>query len=295
MRSPSQPEASEPTMLNRPITAMVQPPTSRRQAAIDQIGRQVHGDEGELEAAGEEAEHQQHIGAMPERLRQRLPQRLRSPRHAGPCARRGGVASASDSGSTSSIADAEDQQRGLPAERVDQRDARAARTGTGRTSRPRCRRRRRSERQLLRHQLAERADHHDERAAGKPEADQHAGREIEHPAASSHTPSGRGRAHRAARRRTARAPCRSGRRSRRRTAGRRPTAGSGWRARTRRRRGPSRWPGDIGVRNRPSAERGPKVISAITQPHRTITAGVRQPMLVTRGTEGDEMAMAEPV
>ena len=42
----------------------------RRQAAVDQIGRQMRGDEGELEAAGEEAEHQQHIGAVRERLGQ---------------------------------------------------------------------------------------------------------------------------------------------------------------------------------------------------------------------------------
>ena len=34
------------------------------QSAVDQIGRQVDGDEGELEAAGEEAEHEQHVAAM---------------------------------------------------------------------------------------------------------------------------------------------------------------------------------------------------------------------------------------
>ena len=43
----------------------------RAEAAIDQIGRQMHGDECELEAAGEEAEHQQHIGAMAEGFGQR--------------------------------------------------------------------------------------------------------------------------------------------------------------------------------------------------------------------------------
>ena len=41
-----------------------------------EIGRQVHGDEGELEAAGEEAEHEQHIGAVLERLGQGLADRL---------------------------------------------------------------------------------------------------------------------------------------------------------------------------------------------------------------------------
>ena len=38
----------------------------RRQAAIDQIRRHVHGDERKLESAGEKAEHQQHVGAMGE-------------------------------------------------------------------------------------------------------------------------------------------------------------------------------------------------------------------------------------
>ena len=67
----SQPTLSEPMMLNRPIAAITQPPVCAVDAAIDQIGRQMHGDEGELKAAGEEAEHQQHIGAVAEGLRQR--------------------------------------------------------------------------------------------------------------------------------------------------------------------------------------------------------------------------------
>jgi hypothetical protein len=36
----------------------------------------MRGDEGELEAAGEEAEHEQHVAAVPERLRERLRDRL---------------------------------------------------------------------------------------------------------------------------------------------------------------------------------------------------------------------------
>ena len=72
MRSPSQPEVSEPTMLNSPIVAMRPAADLRRKAAVDQIGRHVHGDEGELEAAGEEAEHQQQIGAMREGFAQAL-------------------------------------------------------------------------------------------------------------------------------------------------------------------------------------------------------------------------------
>jgi hypothetical protein len=37
----------------------------------------MRGDEGELEAAGEEAEHEQHIGAVPEGFGERVPERLR--------------------------------------------------------------------------------------------------------------------------------------------------------------------------------------------------------------------------
>ena len=42
------------------------------EAAVDQVGWQVQGDEAELEAAGEEAEHEQDVGAMPEGLGQGL-------------------------------------------------------------------------------------------------------------------------------------------------------------------------------------------------------------------------------
>jgi len=48
------------------------------------------------------------------------------------------------------------------------------------------------------------------------------------------------------------------------------------------------------VRKKPRDARGPKLNNEIIQPHATITAGVRQPMLA-RGTEGNEIAMAEPV
>ena len=106
-------------MLNSPITAMVQPPTSRRQPAVDQVRRQVDGDERELEAAGEEAEHQQHVGAVQQRLRQCRTQRLRRARCAAPLPP---VASASENGRISSIMTREGQQRLLPADDVDQRD-----------------------------------------------------------------------------------------------------------------------------------------------------------------------------
>src|SRR5215470_8225359 len=45
----------------------------RRKAAVDEVGRHVDGDESELETAGEETEHEQDIGAVADRLRQRLP------------------------------------------------------------------------------------------------------------------------------------------------------------------------------------------------------------------------------
>ena len=77
------------------------------------------GDEGELEAAGEEAEHQEHVGAVPERFGQRLPDRLVRHR-AGPddvgVAPPGRVASASDSGSDHEDREGEDHQGLMPAE-----------------------------------------------------------------------------------------------------------------------------------------------------------------------------------
>ena len=63
----------------------------------------MHGDEEELEAAGEEAEHEQHVAAVPERLGQRLPTACRGApvaADAAPACR--GAASANDSGRISS-------------------------------------------------------------------------------------------------------------------------------------------------------------------------------------------------
>ena len=93
---------------------------------------------------------------------------------------------------------------------------------------------------VFRHELAERADHHRERAAGKAKADQHAGREIEHQRRGARAPSRQARSRRGWRRRTARAPGRSDRQSLRRTAAPRPRAGSAARSQTRTPRGPSR-------------------------------------------------------
>ena len=88
-------------MLNRPISRDGPGAGLGAEPAVDQIGRQVHGDEGELEAAGEEAQHQQHVAAMAERLDQRLRDDcgLRGRSRRAPTRRR----QHSDSGSTSSI------------------------------------------------------------------------------------------------------------------------------------------------------------------------------------------------
>src|SRR6266536_1899478 len=48
---------------------------------------------------------------------------------------------------------------------------------------------------------------------------------------------------------------------------------------------------DIGVRKKPSVARGPKLIMEMRQPHTTITAGVRQPIVETLEEDGNEMAM----
>ena len=51
---------------------MTQPPVCAEMPLIDQEGRQMHGDESKLEAAGEEAEHQQHVRAVTKSLSERL-------------------------------------------------------------------------------------------------------------------------------------------------------------------------------------------------------------------------------
>ena len=129
---------------------------------------------------------------------------------------------------------------------------------------------------------------------GKAEADEHAGREIEHPRRGRIRHQGETERIEQRRRRTARARCRSDRQSRRRTAGRPPQDVLD------REREPEHVAAPAVVlrhRREEEAERRARTEAQQRdqQPHATITAGVRQPMLVTRGTEGDEMAMAEPV
>ena len=196
----------------------------------------MHGDEGQLKAAGEEAEHQQHIGAMAERFRQRRLERLLvRGRHIRRCRGRGRERERQRHDQQHQTG--EYHQRRLPAEIVDQRHAerreqelaeRSGRSaGAERDAAP-----------LRRQQLAECGQHQIERAAGQAEADQDAGAEIERQRRRRVAHHQAGRRHKAARRRTSRARRRSGRRSRRRTAGRAPTTGFERRARGRRRRGP---------------------------------------------------------
>ena len=157
---------------------MVQPPTCGDKPAVDQIGRQMDGDERELEAAGEEAEHQQHVAAVAERFRQRLPQRLRC----GALGRRAsaGVASASDNGRISSIRPPKISSAFCQPKLSIKRDAPAAKRGTGRRSRRPCRRRTPTSASRSGSSLPKRRQHDAEGAAGEAEADEDAGRKIEH-------------------------------------------------------------------------------------------------------------------
>ena len=132
------PPSIEPKILNSPMTPMVQPPTVGRKSAIDEIGRQVHGDEDELETAGENTDSQQHIGAVAEGLGERLPLRLPVAACVGRRRARRHRRAASDSGSTASTIDGEDQRAPVASRTLSSARRRAARTGTGRTSRPPC-------------------------------------------------------------------------------------------------------------------------------------------------------------
>ena len=134
-------------------------------------------DESELEAAGEEAEHQQHIGAMAERFRQRRLERLlvgdgniRRRRRR----RRDRERQRHDQ----QHQQREYRQRRLPAEIVDHRHAERReqelpeRAGRGAGAE-------RKAALLHRQQLAESRQHEVERTAGETKTDQDAGAEIE--------------------------------------------------------------------------------------------------------------------
>ena len=75
IRVASQPDDNEP---NVEQTDHPNGPTADLggQAAIDEVGWHMHGDELELKAAGEEPDHQQHVGAIRQGLDKCLLERL---------------------------------------------------------------------------------------------------------------------------------------------------------------------------------------------------------------------------
>ena len=73
MRLPSQPERQRADDVEQADDAERPAADFRRQSAVDQIGRQMHCDERELEAAGEEAENQQNVTTVTERFGEGLP------------------------------------------------------------------------------------------------------------------------------------------------------------------------------------------------------------------------------
>jgi hypothetical protein len=161
-------------MLQSPMVASVHAHLGG-ETAVDEIGRQMHGDEGELEAAGEEAEHQEHVGAVRERLRKRLLQRLRR-RMFGLLDRRGRQRQRERQ--HGEHARGEDEKRLLPADRIDQHDGQRRieelPERAGRGTEPE------GERAPFRRQeLSERRENDDERGAGQAEADERAGRYVE--------------------------------------------------------------------------------------------------------------------
>ena len=147
-------------------------------AAVGQIGRQMHGDESELKAAGEETEHQQHVGTMAERLRKRRPERLLV-RHGGRIRRcRGWRCERKRQRYDQQHQKCEYRQCRLPAEIVDQGDAERREQKLPERSRGGSRAKRNSA-PLGRQQLAERGQHQVERTPRQSETDQDPGADIE--------------------------------------------------------------------------------------------------------------------
>ncbi len=84
----------------------------------------MHGHESELEAASEEAEHEQNVAAMAECFRESLARRLRGLRYRRACpAGALGVANAIANGRINIVTPAKIVDRCLPAKFVHQRDA----------------------------------------------------------------------------------------------------------------------------------------------------------------------------
>ena len=141
----------------------------------------MRGDEGELEAASEETEHEQHVAAVPECLGERLRDRLARGRRWTAGLRR--VAAAGEherERHRNEHGHGKDDERLVPAEAVDEkvRDRREeelaerARRGAGpEGERPPFRRQ----------ELAEGAEDEVERRAREAEADEHAGAEMHQP------------------------------------------------------------------------------------------------------------------
>ena len=142
----------------------------------------MDGDEAELKPAGEEADDEQNVGAVPQRLGQRLLEGLRLARPRGRPA--GGLvrprrADRKRQRNDQQHQHGKDLERRLPAECIDQADAQrreqelpertGCRAGAERRGAP-----------AFRQELAERRDDQVERTAREPEADQDAARQIEH-------------------------------------------------------------------------------------------------------------------
>jgi hypothetical protein len=138
----------------------------------------MHGNEGELEAAGEEAEHQKVIAAVAEGFRQRLFERLRT-RGPGPAGFAGRRRQRQRERQDEQHDAGEHDDGGAPVEGVDERARewreqelaeRAGRRAGAECERP----------PVVGHELAERPDHQVERTARQAETDENAGRELEH-------------------------------------------------------------------------------------------------------------------
>ncbi len=235
----------------------------------------MHGDEGELEAAGEEAEHQQNIGAMAECLRQRGLERLLVPGgHVRPMPkavsrsqataarsssiRKANTVSAACQPKLSIIATPNGANRNCPNEPAAVPAPSARPRFSGGSS-------------LLKADSTRLNEQPD-----RPKPIRTPGAEIERTAASRHSASAADRRHRAARRRPSRAG--SPKRSAMAPAIGWPSPHSRFcsasaRPKTSRPQANSRL---IGWMKKPRLERGPKPNSAIKHPQMMITSGVRQ-------------------
>ena len=113
----------------------------RGEAGVLEIGRQMRGDEGQLEAAGEEPEHKEHKGPVPERLGQRLTDRLVGNRRRAGRGRRAAARTGRErhrERQHQENREREHHQRLMPPHGVRSARCRWAETGIARTSRRPC-------------------------------------------------------------------------------------------------------------------------------------------------------------